>query len=209
MKIENQISLIKNYINTDDKTILINKVSEEIALFYIRIIEYFASHQNISIKNDVHNDTNLAVDDLFGKKTIQIHNTTNTKKIESLLDDSIKKIIFTDYKNYKKLNLRLPFINGYQFENDVAFFIRHELDIHNNDLIFYCKNNIVLLFSETSKYLVNNKYSNDHYLTNEKNHILDIRKIIYENKKNKFNTKNLYENIKMEAEYKKLSFLIY
>ena len=92
MKIENQISLIKNYINTDDKTILINKVSEEIALFYIRIIEYFASHQNISIKNDVHNDTNLAVDDLFGKKTIQIHNTTNTKKIESLFRTFLYKM---------------------------------------------------------------------------------------------------------------------
>lgn len=209
MKIENQISLIKDFINSDDKTILINQVSEEIAVFYQGIFEYFANLQNIKIKTDVHTDTNLSVDDLFGTKSIQVHNTTNTKKLEALLDNSNKKIIFTDYKNYKKIASKFPFINGYQFENDIVFFIRHELDINNNDLIFYCKNNIALLFSETSKYLTNKKYSNDRFLTNEKNHILDIRKTIYENKKNKFNIKNLYENIKKEAEYKKLSFLTY
>ena len=43
----------------------------------------------------------------------------------------------------------------------------------------------------------------------EKNHILDIRRSIFENKKNNFNIKNLYLKIKKEAEYKKLSFLTY
>ena len=60
------------------------------------------------------------------------------------------------------------------------------------------------------KYLINkNQYSSDQTLVNEKNHILDIRKSIFENKKNNFNIKNLYLNIKKEAEYKKLSFLTY
>ena len=77
-------------------------------------------------------------------------------------------------------------------------------------MIYFCKNNPVLLFSEISKYLINNnQYSNDQSLIEEKNHILDIRKSIFENKKNNFNIKNLYQNIKKEAEYKKLSFLTY
>lgn len=210
MKIDNQISLIKDFINSDDKTILINQVSDEIEIFYIRVIEYFANHQKIAIKNDVHNYSNLTIDDLFGKKTIQIHNTNNTKKLEALINNYNKKIIFTDYKNYKKFNSKLLCINGYQFENDIAFFIRYELDINNNDLIFYCKNNTPLLFSETSKYLINNnRFSVDRFLNNEKNHILDIRKSIFENKLNKSDIKNLYENIKKEAKYKRLNFLTY
>ena len=74
----------------------------------------------------------------------------------------------------------------------------------------YCKNNPVLLFSEISKYLINNnQYSSDQAIIEEKNHILNIRKSIFEIKKNNLNIKNLYLNIKKEAEYKKLSFLIY
>ena len=68
----------------------------------------------------------------------------------------------------------------------------------------------MFLFSEISKYLINNnQYSSDQALFEEKNHILNIRKSIFEIKKNNLNIKSLYLNIKKEAEYKKLSFLIY
>ena len=113
-------------------------------------------------------------------------------------------------KNYKKMNANFDSINGYQFEHDIVFFIRDELKINNDELLHYCKNNPVFLFSEISKYLINNhQYSSDQTVIDEKNHILDIRKSIFENKKNNFNIKKLYFNIKKEAEYKKLSFLTY
>ena len=46
-------------------------------------------------------------------------------------------------------------------------------------------------------------------MVEEKNHIVNIRKSVFEIKRNNFNIKNLYISIKKEAEYKKLSFLIY
>ena len=108
------------------------------------------------------------------------------------------------------MNTKLNSINGNKFDHDIFFFIKNELKINNDELFYYCKNNPILMFSEISKYLINNnQYSSDQTLMNEKNHILDIRKSIFENKKNNFNIKNLYLNIKKEAEYKKLSFLTY
>ena len=122
--------------------------------------------------------------------------------------DIKKKIVFTDYKNYKRIDSKITKINSYKYENDISFFIKQELNIDNDELIYFCKNNPVLLFSETTKYLINNsQYSKDHSLIEEKNHILDIRKKIFEIKRNN-SDESLYQN-KKEAEYKKLNFLTY
>ena len=205
-----QILLIKKFIISNEETLLINQVNDEFGIFYLSIIKYYADKQGTKINVDDNNGTIGAEDDLFGQKEIKIYSITNTKKLAAALDSFNKKIIFTDYKNYKKMNANFNSINGYQFEHDIIFFIRDELKINNDELLYYCKNNPVLLFSEISKYLINNnQYSSDQTLMNEQNHILDIRKSIFENKKNNFNIKNLYLNIKKEAEYKKLSFLTY
>ena len=205
-----QISSIKKFLISNEETLLINQVSDELSIFYVSIIKYYADKQGIKINVDESNEFMAAEDDLFGQKEIKIFIITNAKKLALALSSVKKKIIFTDYKNYKKLNANFNSINGYKFEFDIIFFIRDELKINNDELIYYCKNNPVLLFSETSKYLINNdQYSSDQTLVDEKNHILGIRKSIFENKKNSFNIKNLYLNIKKEAEYKKLSFLTY
>ena len=205
-----QILLIENFFTSNEETLLINQVSDEIGLFYIGIIKYYADKQKLKINVNDSNETLDTEDDLFGQKEIKIFFTTNTKKLNTELNSNKKKVIFTDYKNYKKLNANLNSINGYKFEHDIIFFIRDELKINNDELLYYCKNNPVFLFSEISKYLINNnQYSSDQTLVDEKNHILEIRKSIFENKKNNFNIKNLYLNIKKEAEYKKLSFLTY
>jgi len=210
MNKRSQISLIKKFVISNEETLLINQVSDELGIFYLSIIRYYADKQGTKINIDDNNESIGAEDDLFGQKEIKIYRITNTKKLTTALDSSKKKIIFTDYKNYKKLGTNFNFINGYQSEHDIVFFIRDELKINNDELLYYCKNNPVLLFSEISKYLINNnQYSSDQTLIDEKNHILDIRKSIFENKKNNFNIKNLYLNIKKEAEYKKLSFLTY
>jgi len=207
---EPQILLIKKFIISNEDTLLINQVNDELGVFYLSIVKYYADKQGIKINFDDNNETIGSVDDLFGQKEIKIFIITNTKKLTTTINLVKKKIIFTDYKNYKKLNTNFKSINGYQFENDIVFFIRDELKINNDELLHYCKNNPVLLFSEISKYLINNnQYSGDQTLVDEKNHILNIRKSIFENKKNNFNIKNLYLNIKKEAEYKKLSFLTY
>ena len=207
---KNQISLIEDFINSPDENILINQVNDDIAMFYLTVIEYYSKKNNIKIDIAANTEDKITGDDLFGTKLIQIFTITNSKKLDDVLKNSYKKIIFSDYKNYKKLSLNLKCINGYQFENDVVFFIKNILGIQNDDLIHYCKNNTALLFSETSKYLVNsNLYSRDRFLIDDKNHILDIRKSIFENKKNNFDVKKLYQNIKKEAAYKKLSFLTF
>jgi len=205
-----QILLIKKFLISNEETLLINQVNDDFGIFYLSVIKYYADKQGTKINVDDNNGTIGAEDDLFGQKEIKIYSITNTKKLAATLDSLKKKIIFTDYKNYKKMNANFNSINGYQFEHDIIFFIRDELKINNDELLYYCKNNPVLLFSEISKYLINNnQYSSDQTLIDEKNHILDIRKSIFENKKNNFNIKNLYLNIKKEAEYKKLSFLTY
>ena len=210
MSNKNQISSIKKFISSNEETILINQVNDEIGIFYLGIIKHYANHKSIKINVDSHTDNILAEDDLFGTKTIQAISITNAKKIDTILRTYNKKIIFTDYKNYKRLSSKINSINGYQFENDIDFFIKNELKINNEVLINYCKNNAALLFSETSKYLINsNQYSGDLSLIEDKSHVLNIRKSIFEIKRNNFNIINLYQKIKKEAEYKKLSFLTF
>jgi len=204
-----QILLIEKFLTSNDETLLINQVNDELGIFYLSIINYYADKQDAKINFYDSNETIGVGVDLFGQQEIKIYNITNTKKLATVTSSAKKKIIFTDYKNYKKMHANLNSINGYQFEHDIVFFIRDELKINNDELLHYCRNNPVLLFSEVSKYLINNQYSSDHNLVDEKNHILNIRKSIFENKKNNFNIKNLYLNIKKEAEYKKLSFLTY
>ena len=207
---ESQLLLIKKFLISNDETLLINQVNDDLSIFYLGIIKYYADKQGIKINIIDNNETVGTEDDLFGRREIKVSFITNTKKLTIALNSFGKKIIFTDYKNYKKMNANFNSINGYQFEHDIVFFIRDELKINNDELLHYCQNNPVLLFSETSKYLVNNnQYSIDQNLVDEKNHVLDIRKSIFENKKNNFNIKSLYLNIKKEAEYKKLSFLTY
>ena len=205
-----QILLIEKFLTSNNETLLINQVSDELGIFYLSIIKYYADKQGTKIKVDDNNEALGTEGDLFGQKEIKIYNITNTKKLSTVINSVKNKIIFTDYKNYIKMNANFNSINGYQFEHDIVFFIRDVLKIKNDELLLYCKNNPVLLFSEITKYLINSdQYSSDQTLVDEKNHILDIRKSIFENKKNSFNIKGLYLNIKKEAEYKKLSFLTY
>ena len=206
----NQILLIEKFLTSNEENLIINQVNEEFGLFYLTVVKYFADMRTISLIVDNNEESIGIEDDLFGQKKIKIFNLTNSKKLAVTLNLNNKKIIFTDYKNYKKLVSNYNCINGYNFEFDIMSFIKNELKIDNDELLQYCKNNPALIFSETSKYLINNnKYSKDQSLTEEKNHILNIRKSIFEIKRNNLNIKNLYINLKKEADYKKFNFLTY
>ena len=207
---ETQILQIKEFINSNEETIVINQVNENLSLFYMGIFKYYADQKNIKLNIHTEKENVGNEDDLFGLKSIQVFNITNTNRLNKILGIDRKKIIFTDYKNYKKLKSKFKSINGYQFDADIIFFIQSEKKITNKMLLYYCRNNPIFLFSEISKYLINNNYNaSDQALSEEKNHILEIRKSIYEIKKNNSDIKNLYLYIKKEAEYKKLSFLTY
>ena len=206
----NQILLIEKFLTSNEENLIINQVNEEFGLFYLTVVKYFADKRTISLIVDNNEESIGIEDDLFGQKKIKIFNLTNSKKLAATLNLNSKKIIFTDYKNYKKLVSNYNCINGYKFEFDIMSFIKDELKIDNDELLQYCKNNPALIFSETSKYLINNnKYSKDQSLAEEKNHILNIRKSIFEIKRNNLNIKNLYINLKKEADYKKFNFLTY
>ena len=209
MKSKNQILLIENFFLPNEETILINQVNEELGVLYLSIIKYYADKEGVKLNINDGNETTGNENDLFGLKEIKILNITNTKKLTEILNTNNKKIIFTDYKNFKKLNSKYNCINGYKFELDIAFFIKNELKINNDELIFFCINNPALIISETSKFLINNQYACDQSLIEEKNHILNIRKSIFKIKSSNLNIKNLYLNLKEEAKYKKFSFLTY
>ena len=209
MNNKNQISLFEKFFLSKEETILINQVNEELGVFYLSLIKYYADKEGVRLSIDDSSESIGNEDDLFGRTEIKILRVTNTKKLTEILNTNNKKIIFTDYKNFKKLNSRYNCINGYKFELDVAFFIKNELKINNDELIFFCINNPALIISETSKFLVNDQYVCDQSISEERNHILNIRKTIFNIKNNNLNIKNLYLNIKKEAEYKKLSFLTY
>ena len=202
-----QINRLKNFILSAENNLLIHEFNDRVIAFYNNLIKYYASDNNLKISTDENEEL---ASDLFGSQILNIYKTTNSKKIENLIKNNIKKIIITDYKNYKKYKNDLHAINTYEFENDIKSYIRDELKIDNSDLILFCKNNPLLVFSETSKYLINDlNYINDQKIIEDKNHILDIRKSIYSFKKNTSAIKDLYDHIKNEAKYKKLNFLVY
>ena len=129
MNKKDQISSIKDFISSNESNILVNQVNDEIAIFYLGIIKYFANNLGVKINNNTLSDGVLNEEDLFGTKTIQTYNITNTKKLDNILDAQSKKIVFTDYKNFKRLSSKLNCINGYQFENDIVFFIKiHKIE---------------------------------------------------------------------------------
>ena len=206
---KNNFDKLNFFFQSKEKELLINQVNEIISSFYIGIIKHIAIRNNISISLSG-DESKENTGDLFGKSKTDIYNLTNTKKIEVLLQSQEKKIILTDYKNYKKFNRKVLSINGYEYEKDIATFIKDELNIDNMELMNFCRNYPALLFSETSKYLINSDgYINDQLSFNEKNHILELRKSIFSLKKDGTKIKSLFSKIKSEAIYKKLNFLIY
>ena len=124
MNKRNQILLIKQFFSTNEETIIINQVNDEIGIFYLNVIKYYADNQGIKLNIDDKNENTGNEDDLFGFKIIKIINTTNTKKLVTMLNTDNKKIIFTDYKNYKNLNSKYDCINGYKFELDLNFLLK-------------------------------------------------------------------------------------
>ena len=204
------IENISNFLKMEKNNyLLINQVSGEIGIFYLHVIQYFSTSSgiNINLNTDVNNISSN--NDLFELKKINIFNTTSTKKIDQILSSNDKSIVFSDYKNFKKYQKNYQTINGYNFSNDLKTFVKEILEIEDQSLIEICTKNPQLIFSETSKYLLNrDNYLKDMSIGFEVNKILEIRKKIFEFKRSD-NIQKLFLAIKEEVNYKKFSFLTY
>ena len=201
-----QLDKLKNFFLDKEKTLIINRLNESVDLFYNYLIKFYARKNQINVLNE---DLEMSFD-LFSTETISILNTNSSIKIDEFITEKSNKIIFVDYRNYKKFSKSVASLNSYQYEVDIDNFLEKELGLNNTNLNLFCKNNPALLFSETSKYKMNsNNYLRDSDLYEEEKQFIKTRKLINTIKKNKFILKDLYNEIKNEALYKKLSFLTY
>jgi len=209
--INNQINKIENFFKKNEtKELILNTTGDDVIEFYFAVFLNYASKFNkrlIKVSKDsiIQKDNDLFIQD----EPIEMYSISNKKKFEEILNLENRKIIITDYKLFKFFKNKIQSINTYLFEKDIKYFISNELNIKNVDLINFCINNPFFVFSETSKYLINQNISLDKGLVDSSNHILEIRKSIYNLKNNKLDLKTFYSKIKDESLYKKFSFLIY
>ena len=208
---KNNIEIIKKFFSTDDnKTLIINKVSEDIGCFYELVLGKISSNYKIKIDKTSDAKYSSSTNDLFQERRVLLCNLTNSKQIDDLSKNKYQKIIITDYKNFKKYQNKFLAINGYQYERDITFFLKNIYDINDESLINYCLSLPYYTISEATKYKVN-KFG---YITDTKskgldNFILEIRKDIFKLRKSQIDIKKLFSKIKIEAMYKKFNFLVY
>ncbi len=205
----NVAQLIK-FIEEERLSILIiNQVNESVGLFYLNLIERIAIKNNIKLNyedNSLKNNSN----DLFIKNDLDIFFSNNKKNINRYIQSNQRCILFTDYKNFKIYSASSFSISGYEYQKDIAYYIKEVLKINNSEIIDFCKENPHLTFSEISKYLVNDLgYVKENKIREKNNFILEIRKKLFNLKKEKKNSLEIYYNLKKEVLYKKFNFLTY
>ena len=204
------IEVINSFFSQKNEPLLIiNKINDEIGIFYINIISHFAQKSNVKISyiNDLKEMSGNK--DLFDSRRIYIVNTSNKKIIEQVVNTKNQVIALTDYKIFKQYQSKVKRINGYDFVKDIKYFLQEILNINNEALTENIINNPELSYSEISKYLVNDiGYLKSISLHDDTNFILEIRKDIFKLKK-MANIKNIYFKIKEEVKYKKFSFLTF
>ena len=206
----NNILEIKNFLSDEkEDKMIINQVSDHIGIFYDNLISYYCDKFKIRIFKEQSLE-NTETNSLFSEKKINLFYSNNLKNIEKIMKIKDKAIIFSDYKVYKKFEKNILALNGYNYTKDINYYIKDELGIGNLDIKEFCVSNPHLTFSEISKYLVNSDgYVADRSISEKNNSILDIRKELFNLKRNGGNMKTIYENLKKEVRYKKFNFLIY
>ena len=121
---KNQIRLLQEFIHSEQKSLVINSINEGVDFFYISVIKFFTNNIKIKIILNHSEAANQNIDDLFGNITLSIYFNTKSKQVFEILKNEEKKIIFTDYKNYKKISSQIDRINSYQHHQDMEFFIK-------------------------------------------------------------------------------------
>ena len=191
----------------EDKTLIINQVSEEIGSFYLLVIRYFSKLNNTKL------DFNQKVDEgndpisLFGDEKLDIFASTSKTILDKIIVSKNKKIVFTGYKAFKKYQKLMECVNGYNYMSDIKYYLEKILNIKERELINFCQSTPSLTYSETSKFLINEEnYSKETGILETTNFILKVRKAIFNNK-NSGDIKKSFLNLKEEVKYKKFNFL--
>ena len=207
MKINN-IEKIKNYfLNKEQKALLINELNENVSAFYEYVIRHFSKKSNFILDKSIEVDRQN--NNLFELSSVGLFLNSKSDTIKKILSSNSSAIIFTDYKNFKKYSNETININTYEYAMDIKYFVHQELNYQNQSLIEFCINEPGLFFSEISKFEITNKFYESLGLKQETNQIVEIRKNIFNLKKNSNNIKDLYENLIAEVRYKKFNFLTY
>ena len=206
----NNIILIKNFLDgKNENKLIINQVSDQIGVFYSCLIDYLCSKSKIVIARDQNLET-TKTQSLFIENNVFINYSNNKKDIDRFMKMNDKIIIISDYRVFKEYSKKILSVNGYNYIKDIRYFIKNEFKINNLNVLEFCINNPHLAFSEISKYQINSHgYISDATINEETNFILNIRKQLFNLKRNDSDTRSIYENLKKEVLYKKFNFLIY
>ena len=208
----NNINKLKNFfLEKTNNCLLVNSINQEIDILYIFFIKHFANKSNYLINFIDRNSKKEDVIDFFNQNKIDIYNITSSKHIDELLLNNSFKIIFTDYKNFKRLSKNHLNINSYQYRLDINVFLEQEFKIKNKNLLEIIHENPFLIYSELGKFKINQDLPSDLLnikINNEENsfHRLDYYKL---KNSQEIDLINLYKLIKGEVYKKKLSFLTY
>ena len=206
----NNIAIIKDFLDSkNENKLIINQVSDQIGVFYSCLIDYLCSKSKIVIARDQNLET-TKTQSLFIENNVFIHYSNIKKDIDKFMKMNDKVIIISDYRVFKEYSKKILSVNGYNYIKDIRYFIKNELKIDNSSVLEFCINNPHLAFSEISKYQINSHgYISDATINEETNFILNIRKQLFNLKRNDSDTRSIYENLKKEVLYKKFNFLIY
>ena len=193
----------------ENKTLLVNQVNDEIGSFYLLVIRYFAKLNNTILDfNQKKGEVNTSIS-LFGDEKLDIFASTSKTSLDRIIGNKNKKIIFTDYKAFKKYQKFMECINGYNYISDIKYYLEKILNIKESELINYCQSTPTLTYSETSKFLINKEnYSKETGIFETTNFIVKIRKAIFDSKSSG-DIRKSFLNLKEEVKYKKFSFLTY
>lgn len=211
MENKNNIEKVKQFLSIKEKnTLLINQVDEEIGSFYELAIKEISKEIDIKIsfKTDIISSDETS--DLFYEERVYLYHLTNSKQIEEIAQKNHRKIIISDYKNFKKFQKKFQTINGYDYEKDIVYYLKNFYKINEQELISYCISHPYFTMSEATKYKINKSgYLADSSIDSTNNFILDIRKSIFSLKRSQIDIKKLFMMLKNEVKYKKLNFLVF
>ena len=204
----NNLEIIKEFIENESKTkLLVNQVNDEVGLFYLHVFENYARKKNIKL---IYQDKLVKEEpnDLFVDKIINVCFSNNKKIVEAFLKSNSKSLIITDYKNYKAFSKPSYSVNGYNYQKDIEYYLKKIMKIDNSVMLNSCLYSPYLIYSELSKYLINQTGNiKENKIKEDINFIFDIRKEIYELKRSQGEVKKIYNKIKEEVKYKKFNFL--
>lgn len=206
VKISQNVDLVDSFFQSKINKLLINGVDEKISSFYLFVLAFFSKKNSVPLSANQEENTG----DLFFNKEVRLLINPSTKEISNNLNTAKNIIFLTDYKNFKKFSRDVDSLNGYQYQDDIKFFLQETLKIYDKNLLKNLFENPQYIYSETEKYLANNNYPENTIIDFvESDFISDIRKSHYKEKYNQKDIIKLYRLIKKEYLYKKLNFLTY